>query len=66
MAKSLYISRVVSIFYGTKIGIWAGFGHVSSTEKNGADYEQLLRAVFYVFMGFFMGFIFIFLAQNRL
>ena len=24
------------------------------TEKNGADYEQLLRAVFYVFMDFFI------------
>ena len=26
--KSLYISRTVSIFYGTEIEIWAGFGMV--------------------------------------
>ena len=32
--KSLYISRTVSIFYGTEIEIGAGFGPVGSTEKN--------------------------------
>ena len=26
---------------------WAGFGLVDNTEKNGADYEQLLTAVFF-------------------
>ena len=39
-------------FYGTGIEIWAaGFGPVGNTEKKklGADYEQLLRAVFSCF-----------------
>ena len=31
--KSLYISHLVSNFYGTEIEIWAGFGLVSITEK---------------------------------
>ena len=49
--NSLYvISRAVSIFYGIEIEIWAGFGIVSSSKKNWADYEQLLREVFYVFI----------------
>ena len=30
-AKSLYISRAVSNFYGTEIEIWAGYGLVGST-----------------------------------
>ena len=39
-------------FYGTGIEIWADFGPVGSTEKNVlADYEQLLGAFFFVFMG---------------
>ena len=43
---------MVSNFYETEIEIWAGFGPVGNTEKKiGADYEQLLRAVFHVFMG---------------
>ena len=33
-AKSLYISRAVSNFYGTEIEIWAGFGPAGGTEKN--------------------------------
>ena len=32
-AKSLYISRAVSNFYGTEIEIWAGFRPVGNTEK---------------------------------
>ena len=32
-AKSLYISRAVSKFHGTEFQIWAGSGHVGSTEK---------------------------------
>ena len=38
--------------FGLVLGwFWAGFGPVGSTEKNfWADYELLLRAVFYVFM----------------
>ena len=45
--QSLYISNVVSNFYGTEIEIWAGFGPVGSTEKKiGDGYRQLLRAVF--------------------
>jgi hypothetical protein len=31
--------------------IWAGFGPVGNTEKNGANYEQLLKAVFSCFHG---------------
>ena len=40
-------------FYGTGIGIWAGFGAVGITEKKiwGADYEQLLRLAFSYFHG---------------
>ena len=34
LPKSLYISWVLSNFYGTKIEIWAGFGPVGNTEKN--------------------------------
>ena len=50
--KSLYISRVVSYFYGTEIQIWAGFGPIGNTEKrNWADYEQLLRSFFFMFPG---------------
>ena len=44
-----YIRRAVSNFYRTDI--WAGFGPVGSTEKNGANYEQLLRTVFSCFHG---------------
>jgi hypothetical protein len=52
--KSLYISRAVSNFYGTEIEIWAGFGPVGNNEKeNWADYEQLLREFFHLFMGKF-------------
>ena len=48
----MYISHVVSNFYGTEIEIWAGFGLVGSTKKNiWADYEQLLRLVFSSFRG---------------
>ena len=58
-AKPLYIHKTyarttVSNLYGTEIEIWAGFGPVGYTEKiNWANYEQLLRAVFHVFMGNF-------------
>ena len=33
VSKSLYMSHVVSNFYGTEIEICAGFGPVGSTEK---------------------------------
>ena len=36
-------------FYGTGIEIWAGFGPVGITEKKWADYEQILRPVFFMF-----------------
>ena len=49
LPKSLYISCAVNNFYGTEIEIWAGFGPVGSTEKNLADYEQFLRAIFSMF-----------------
>ena len=40
----------MSIFYGTEIDIWAGFGPVGITEKTFlANYEQLVRAVFLFF-----------------
>ena len=29
LPKSLYITHAVSNFYGTEIGIWAGFGPVA-------------------------------------
>jgi hypothetical protein len=46
-AKSLYISRAVSNFYGTEIEIWAGFRPVAILKKRfGADCEQLLWAFF--------------------
>ena len=39
-------------FYGTGIKIWPGFGPIGIAEKkNWVDYEQLLRLVFYVFLG---------------
>ena len=50
-AKSLYASPAVSHFNGTEYEAWAGFGPVGSTEKNGADYEQRLKAVFSCFQG---------------
>ena len=51
-AKSLYKSRAGRYFYGTENEIWAGCGPVGNTEKKwGADYEQLLRAVFSCFQG---------------
>ena len=39
--------------YNMKNQFWAGLGSRASTVKKkfGADYEQLLRPVFYVFMG---------------
>ena len=46
------VSCAVSNFYGTEIEIWADFGPVGNTGKQiWADYEQILRAFFYVFMG---------------
>ena len=50
--KSLYRRRSGKHFYGTENVIWAGFGLVGNTEKKiGADYEQILRAVFSCFHG---------------
>jgi hypothetical protein len=47
----LYRSYEGRHFYGKENEIWAGFGLVGNTGKKiWADYEQLLRAVFYVFM----------------
>ena len=35
--------------------VWAGFGRVGITEKNGPiKYEQLLSAFFHVFLGIFL------------
>ena len=42
----------MSIFCGTKVEIWDGFGPVGSNEKKiWAEYKQLLRAVFLCFHG---------------
>ena len=41
----------MSNFHGANIEIWTGFGPVGNTEKNWADYEQLLRALFLCFHG---------------
>ena len=52
-SQSHYICRSPAgrHFYGTENEIWAGFGPVGNNEKKiGTDYEQLLSAVFYVFM----------------
>ena len=39
----------MSIFYGSEIEIWAGFGPVGNTEKKiWAKYEQLLRVCFFM------------------
>ena len=39
----------MSNYYRTEIEIWAGFGPIGKTEKkNLADYEQLLRVVFFM------------------
>ena len=44
----------MSNVYGTEIEIWTDFGPVGNTEKKiGADYEQLLKAVFLCFHGQF-------------
>ena len=47
--KSLYISHAVSNFHGTEIEIWIGFGPIGIIKNNWAEYEQLLRAFFFVF-----------------
>ena len=39
---------IIHNFYATETEIWAGFGPVGSTW---AAYEQLLRAIFHVFIG---------------
>ena len=41
----------MSNFYGTEIEIWTVLGLFGNTEKNWADYEQLLRADFSCFHG---------------
>ena len=48
----MYVLRPGRQSYGTENEIWAGFGPVGNTKKKlGADYEQLLRAVFSCFLG---------------
>ena len=37
--KSLQTSRSVSNVHGTEVMIWAGFGLVDNTEKNGATFK---------------------------
>ena len=43
----------MSNFHGTEFEIWAGFGTVFCTGKKifWANFDQLLRAFFHVFMG---------------
>ena len=47
------LGRAGRHFYGTEYEIWADFEPVGNTEKKrwGADYEQLLKAVFSCFQG---------------
>ena len=47
-SKSLYKSCARSHSYGIEYVIWADFGPVGNTEKNRANYDQLLRLVFHV------------------
>ena len=44
---------MVEDFYKIGIEIWTGFGPAGITEKKkiGANYEQLLRAFFFMFAG---------------
>ena len=49
--KSLYRSRAGRHSYGTENEIWAGFELVGNTEKNWANYEQLLKVVVSCFQG---------------
>ena len=51
-SKSLHRSCAGRHFYRTENETWAGFGPVCNIEKKmGADYEQLLRAFFFMFSG---------------
>ena len=51
-SKSLYISRVVSNFYGTEIEILAGFGPVCNTEKKHlGQLWATFENIFHVFIG---------------
>ena len=39
-------------FYGTTIGIWAGFGPIGSTEKKGlGQLRATFEGVFFMFLG---------------
>ena len=38
--KSLYISLMVSSFYGTEIEIWVGFGPVGNFEKKKGTFQK--------------------------
>ena len=54
-AKSLYISRALSNFYGTEFEIWADFvilGRLTVLE-NGTTKAIILKAVFLCFGGHF-------------
>ena len=48
--KNIHKSEV-SNFYGTEIEIWAVFGPVGSTEKNGPIISNFWGRSFHVFMG---------------
>ena len=49
-SNSLYRNRAGTHFYGTENEIWAGFVPVLK-KKWGADYDQILRGVFFIFSG---------------
>ena len=49
LPKSLYISWVLSNFYGTEIKIWAGFGPIGNTEKNGGMIVSIFWGFFFMF-----------------
>jgi len=46
---SIYRSHVVSNLYETDIEIWAGFGPVGNTEKNGLIMSNFRGRIFHVF-----------------
>ena len=58
--KSLWISCVVSNFYGTEIEIWSGYGEVGNTEKKLGQLWATFDVAFFLFPGakkFFFSFL---------
>ena len=49
--KSLYRTRAGRHFYGTENEIWAAFGPVGNTEKNGGRFWATFEGGFFMFSG---------------